>query len=1532
MSVPQEFVDAILERLGPAAARRLAADPSDLAAIIQEEAKATIAGENQAIVEEVLDRVRSGQLPTPYDLRILRLKLIASGAASLLDALEGSYDVFHEWHDDIPQTIGGILRQAERDDFEAPFPRPTQAQTPGIVKRYLARAESQDKKAAAALERSRAPANTERRQRQRAGSYAQAERHAGMAYVWRRLADQAAAGAVPPMLRGLRTDAELAAILDNRQSPRVPADWAASAARAASDQYDPSWPADGYVRLHPFTAHFLKAQAKRCKASDAQAECDAILRRVAVWERLRKARVAGPVRFARARKLLLAWMEEGAAELGGAPVAEVRPGQIAGYFPTPPQIAARVAAAAELRPGRGHELDVLEPSAGSGNLIQAVLAASPGLDITAIEPDERLRAELLRKTEIAPAFRTLEELPADRLFDRVVMNPPFERNLWAAHVLRGWKALRPGGVLVAIVPSWSAQQNKGGDVAAVRALVDEAGEPPVDLGAPFEGTGVRASMLRLRKPRLIGQDTQASEPFDEGPAGKAEAEPAEFGPVATEDDLPWESVVAAFRWNTMDAEGHAERYRRDFAADLNAFYRSLVKGHPEREPEVRAAVLEHKKRLRPKVLAYLEARSRTASPHVTGPSKFPTARNQKRLGVEDKRRRELAEFTRRARSKIRNKLFPTQISSDDPGAINALRAKKADLEAQLELMKQANKVVRSKMNRTLKLDTLARLTGGSAEHLLKPDYAGRTGFPAYKTRNMRSELKRIERRIAALEELADREPTTQRFGDIEVVEDAEANRVRLFFPEKPSADARARLKSRGFRWAPSVGAWQRKRTQAGIEAAERTARELSRLENPEAIRLDESAALREAEVARTAGARALVRREIGDPFPFPVYSLRIELVDELPDAAVFERKRDGARTYLHRSTRQPGFWQASRTDAAGDPLGHRDYPSLDAGLEGELRESELVELVRLENPSDVLIVPAGRGRFDLVVEGEPLNARPLVRRDAELLAAAHDTTRLLTAAELVELRRLVEREREYERRRALRRPGLAAPQQGRLLNPSGLVSRALARLPRTTAARLAKRPELDAIARAEEGRTGAVVGAATDVLYSDPDSGALSSLAAYYALVPAARVIPSHDPRTFTPSPGYPAELQERPYERDELEQAKVIRQADQFAPALLWNTNPDAVNGPPIITPQGFVLGGNSRAMSALRVMQDRPEEFRTAVAEALERHGEAFGLEGASSGGLMLVRVIDDGESYDPVSISRTLNRSMTQTLSLAAASVSLGRLLPPEFFRSLGEWIAQEDATLNAVLQRHSKWVLRELQRAGVLTAQDYSRFAKMKHGRVTSELSIEGRATIRLAVLGALVNDRDVLAMTSPRMETLLEGIAPLAMAIHVDKETAGTDFDLVPAIREAVAAVSLSGATSGLQFSQLFQTQGLAFDTAEGATAEDRYPGLSQPLVAYVAMWLAEAQTRPRKAFDAFRSYFRGVPGAGKLLFDDTTPDELRRATLPGGADFPSAAAPLEEIAATGAIAWLAGAPVRRANPHPIVTVAQLISALAGVFG
>lgn len=56
--------------------------------------------------------------------------------------------------------------------------------------------------------------------------------------------------------------------------------------------------------------------------------------------------------------------------------------------------------------------------------------------------------------------------------------------------------------------------------------------------------------------------------------------------------------------------------------------------------------------------------------------------------------------------------------------------------------------------------------------------------------------------------------TEQQIGDITIINSVEDNRIMITFPGVPDESIRARLKSDGFRWSPSNGAWQAYRSAA----------------------------------------------------------------------------------------------------------------------------------------------------------------------------------------------------------------------------------------------------------------------------------------------------------------------------------------------------------------------------------------------------------------------------------------------------------------------------------------------------------------------------------------------------------------------------------------------------------------------------------------------------------------------------------------------------------------------------------------------
>ncbi|WP_237173895.1 DUF3560 domain-containing protein [Paracandidimonas lactea] len=157
------------------------------------------------------------------------------------------------------------------------------------------------------------------------------------------------------------------------------------------------------------------------------------------------------------------------------------------------------------------------------------------------------------------------------------------------------------------------------------------------------------------------------------------------------------------------------------------------------------------------------------------------------------------------------------ISSDDPDAIEKLKAKMLKLQVAQDTMKKLNAIVR----RHAKADMGARIaalvaTGliseENARNLLTPDYAGRTGFAPYQLQNNNANIRRIAERIKALEKVAER-PETERSGDgYTYREDPQENRAMFLFDAKPEKDTRNVLKRHGFRWSPTRSAWVRQLT------------------------------------------------------------------------------------------------------------------------------------------------------------------------------------------------------------------------------------------------------------------------------------------------------------------------------------------------------------------------------------------------------------------------------------------------------------------------------------------------------------------------------------------------------------------------------------------------------------------------------------------------------------------------------------------------------------------------------------------------
>lgn len=224
-----------------------------------------------------------------------------------------------------------------------------------------------------------------------------------------------------------------------------------------------------------------------------------------------------------------------------------------------------------------------------------------------------------------------------------------------------------------------------------------------------------------------------------------------------------------------------------------------------------------------------EIGTRCPSVLVCGASNFPIRKKEKQIAAWDKN----MENFRKADHYLDmlKRAHTLAVKSDDPEVLDFLRAKLAGLEEAHALMVSANAYYRK--NKTLEgfegipADTMAWITrpgvylpGGRNGDGSPLAFYGKP-FPTYELTNSNANIKRVKQRIETLEAVKASKPIEEEHDGYTYRENAEAMRVQFQFDGKPDDETRALLKRNGFRWAPSLGVWQRQLNDNGKYAAHR---------------------------------------------------------------------------------------------------------------------------------------------------------------------------------------------------------------------------------------------------------------------------------------------------------------------------------------------------------------------------------------------------------------------------------------------------------------------------------------------------------------------------------------------------------------------------------------------------------------------------------------------------------------------------------------------------------------------------------------
>jgi hypothetical protein len=148
------------------------------------------------------------------------------------------------------------------------------------------------------------------------------------------------------------------------------------------------------------------------------------------------------------------------------------------------------------------------------------------------------------------------------------------------------------------------------------------------------------------------------------------------------------------------------------------------------------------------------------------------------------------------------------IRADDKNALEKLRAKLEQEQKQHDEMVAYNKQAR-KENKEV--------------------------YSTYMLSNSNQRIKNIKDRISQLEkleELKQTEPSKEiEINGVKIIDNLEANRLQMIFNGKPDENIRKLLKSNGFRWSPSNGAWQRYRSYEAERKAKIIAESLNTEDN-----------------------------------------------------------------------------------------------------------------------------------------------------------------------------------------------------------------------------------------------------------------------------------------------------------------------------------------------------------------------------------------------------------------------------------------------------------------------------------------------------------------------------------------------------------------------------------------------------------------------------------------------------------------------------------------------------------------------------
>ena len=302
--------------------------------------------------------------------------------------------------------------------------------------------------------------------------------------------------------------------------------------------------------------------------------------------------------------------------------------------------------------------------------------------------------------------------------------------------------------------------------------------------------------------------------------------------IASPQDIDKDLAARAFNNTSFSPEQRGESRRKEYADDVNGLYAQLLP--LAKTDEQKALLAEEMERYRQgcitRMNAYLHSHSNVASSMITGPARFPTARNQKRSQWADNKANQLFEWQQKGRQAIKRKLLDARPQDEKDAA--DWRMLERDITSSLNAIRGIDAgtlpYTRSAFVNSI-VGKVERLSNNGEVELVRKalelvsQYNASHEKEAITKRHSFWSLGAIaDQHAAKSSEAANSEPETIATAKgVEIVINRQADRVQIVFADKPDIEMIGKLKSEAWKWSPNAGAWQRKLTEAAKQSAKR---------------------------------------------------------------------------------------------------------------------------------------------------------------------------------------------------------------------------------------------------------------------------------------------------------------------------------------------------------------------------------------------------------------------------------------------------------------------------------------------------------------------------------------------------------------------------------------------------------------------------------------------------------------------------------------------------------------------------------------